>query len=1501
MMWDNSGESFPPSPDRLLREVSSLKRERDDLRMQLHAAMTRGGEDRGTEVDHLRTEVDMLRKETSTLKKQLSKAEERSGDAMQQYNEYQQRLLKSEAENSSLHESLREAQLLLEEALSDSPNLDSVIQNLKHNVKTDTIEIQQLYAALKDAQGKSLSMEQQHREAIRQRDETMREMQILVSLASEGEINQVNEETMRNAQTYISTLKQALATTKIQLAEMRREVRSSTDGVGIASSRRARIPPARLHHLMTIQDPTELRSSVQELLQEIADLREFAADSEMNRRSSSEPHQSSLEGQESDRELLGHQWDKLLTPEEKLARYRARLRQCAGELSDVKEELKRAQRQQFTEPMGSPRDTDHIEQIMRELADTRADNSRLRNEKQRLLTAVKQASIVRRSHDDSHAASYPDDGSSIDESFYDDDDDSLGKRPRRVGTASTNPRGGDDFSALREERDKLVDQLVAARAAAQAAELLKIDSQDERREILSKLDDAQTRIVELQHRIQILSKGPITVDAACDPVQDRMNNLFGQDGYGIAHLEEDALDVTPAQQTDQDATFDKKQAIDEYALESLRHVLSQTQQLLERSDQQLLEERDKSAMATDQIEEVRGALEKTLREGAELQQERDALIVERDQWAQAARDADDARRKLVEHVEMLQSGGSQRRLDAVAKTPEVADLLREKAELLVQLDILKERLADSMEELEGARRELVSSLDARSELQREQDKNSDLMTSLREVEASRDKLEQENNRIEEEAKLLHNQLGNANLVKKCSSERLEQMKRETDEMKTANDQLKRELEAQMKEIAFLCDTLTETSAQYEDSAQKLEQSDAERNKLLAEKHKDLERIEELSGKLTEVRLQNDKDAVEERRQLQSEREFDAQMLADRMKELQECKDEINEVKARATKAINVLKASLQNALLQMKTLGDEFEVERSELQEKLYSLDKQHREATSELEHTKRELQSQLTKDGTDRLREKVVALSQGLTDTKERFAEQTQAYEKTKGELKSARKQLHDNADFKSLFEEANDTVERLTNRTREFTQENKDLRDKLQELGIAGETAVQEAQDEATLALREQIQNLTTELKREKDLRLRLREQNDRMKNEQEKYETDMNTLTKELTEQLQDKTVELQGIGDVHVKQRKALKQSNRQDHDALKDVGGKYKQLLLDYEQREQDIEDLAQELQNQRDLAQALQQNTEEETHQARASSDELFRTLLRIENFCSTYSHGETSQTPEMSEGVEKPHWTVKELPEAAMNAVKSAIQALEQKCANQGNLLREELGAASAEVETSKIDLIERLKKSEELHQLAVDELSLIKAENKTYRDENSKIRMENLKLIDLTEGSEGLHGINTKLQSELQEALNERDQLQTLLQQAKGSQSGEYASLLEANQMAQVALEKMQREVANAKKEAVASLQQHEASQAVVAQLTDTLKETQKTVLSSEQSVISAQKERDDANLARDRAVRDKLTAEKEVQIVRDELLQTKTDFARLQAVCQVCYLSFYCYCCY
>eukprot|EP01060_Flectonema_neradi_P020321 TRINITY_DN27860_c0_g1_i1.p1 TRINITY_DN27860_c0_g1~~TRINITY_DN27860_c0_g1_i1.p1 ORF type:complete len:1242 (+),score=385.59 TRINITY_DN27860_c0_g1_i1:157-3726(+) len=896
-------------------------------------------------------------------------------------------------------------------------------------------------------------------------------------------------------------------------------------------------------------------------------------------------------------------------------------------------------------------------------------------------------------------------------------------------------------------------------------------------------------------------------------------------------------------------------------------------------------------MATDQIEEVRSALETTLREGAELQQERDALIVERDQWAQAARDADDARRKLVEHVEMLQSGGSQRRLDAVAKTPEVADLLREKAELLVQLDILKERLADSMEELEGARRELVSSLDARSELQREQDKNSDLMTSLREVEATRDKLEQENNCLQEEAKLLQNQLENANLVKKCSSERLEQMKRETDEMKTANDQLKRELEAQMKEIAFLCDTLTETSAQYEDSAQKLEQSDAERNKLLAEKHKDLERIEELSGKLTEVRLQNDKDAVEERRQLQSEREFDAQMLADRMKELQECKDEVNEVKARATKAINVLKASLQNALLQMKTLGDEFEVERAELQEKLYSLDKQHREATSELEHTRKELQSQLTKDGTDRLREKVTKLSQGLANTREQFAEQTQAYEKTKSELKSARKQLHDNADFKSLFEEANDTVERLTNRNREFIQENKDLRDKLQVMGTADNAAVKEAHDEATLALREQIQNLSTELKREKDLRLRLREQNDRMKKEQEKYEAEMTELTRELTEQLEDKTVELQGIGDVHVQQRKALKQSNKQDHEALKDVGNKYKQLLLDYEQREQDIEDLAQELQNQRDIAQSLQQNTEEETHHARAASDELFRTLLRIENFCSTYAFSEELGTTanQEGEGGDKPRWTVKELPEVAMNSVKSAIQNLEQKCANQADLIREELGAASAEMETSKIDIIERLKKSEELHQLALDELSLTKAENKTYREENSKIRMENLKLIDLSQGSEGLQGVNNKLQAELQEALNERDQLQTLLQQAKGSQSGEYASLLEANEMAQVALEKMQREVANAKKEAAAAIQQHEASQAVVEQLTDTLKETQKTVLSSEQSVNAAQKERDDANLARDRAVRDKLSSEKEADSIRDELLQTKTDFARLQAVCQ------------
>ena len=775
-------------------------------------------------------------------------------------------------------------------------------------------------------------------------------------------------------------------------------------------------------------------------------------------------------------------------------------------------------------------------------------------------------------------------------------------------------------------------------------------------------------------------------------------------------------------------------------------------------------------------------------------------------------------------------------------------------------------------------------------------------------------------------KHLQYQLENANLVKKCSGERLEEMKREVDEMKLANTQLRRELEAQMKEIAFLCDTLTETSAQYEDCAQKLEQTEAEKAKLLAEKHNDLQRIEELSGKLTEVRLQNDSEAAEERRQLQTEREFDALMLADRMKELQECKDEIVEVKTRATKAINVLKASLQNALLQMKSLGDEFEVERAELQEALYGLDKQHRTKIDEVEKLKCELGSQLKKDGSDRLRERMNLLSQGLQETKERFADQTQAYERSKGELRASRQQLSENADYKALFDEANTTLERLTVRNKEYVLENQDLRERLDNAAEEEGVKRRKESDEITLALREQIGNLQTDLKREKDLRLRLREQNERIKKDQATYEAEMSALVGDLTSQLETKAEELDRAQRRRRRRRGHVSMQSGTEEELqsgnLDSPGGagslegspslgmqelemRYQQVQNEKDARDKDVEDLAMELESQREQSKGLLHRYTQEYNLLKAEAEEALRLMRRVENLAASYTPAqlpdEEGPVQEEPEGMPLTHLLpavtleedspsaeperamspLREIPEKALETVRSALEHMKEKCDGHMLASRDELGQASAEFELTKIDIVARMQRAEDARAELSDELNTIRGEMKRFRDENGALRAENLKLVEHNQAIEGYKNANETLQGEMRDVLNERDALLRDSQEGRSGQSQEIAALLEAREVTAVALEKLQREAENARNELGVVQEQNLTAQKVIDGLKESQRGTEAALKGSAKSVSDARRERDEAGLARDRAVREAQDALR----ASDEVFPPKTKQKPLQ----------------
>ena len=639
MLWGDE----PPGGRKLVEDASSL---RAKMRGSVGSSQFGGGVHEDPQF--LRIEVDALRAENHVLRQAAVQATEASAHISIEVNDLQQKLLRVEAENSTLHESLREAQGLLEEAVSDTPNLHGRMDVMRNTALAATAEVTQLFEALKDAQHRNMTLEQNIRAVITETHDSPPS----------------NDPAVQAVQEYINMLRASLATARRHVLEANAAKTPTIDAhVPHPSGRFGK--GALPQNIQNITDAATLRGIIEDLMQ------------------NDEETPMKMDGD--DCELIGVSQGMSLTTEERIARYRARMRQVMDDLDAERNEAAML-RDELTSaraaasPSGPVDDySPHVQQVMRELAEYRTECARLREDKQRLLQAVKQASAQANARDRAPTGHLYSDASS-DVSYYSDESGARGDSGRNFAN---------DIAVLRDERDKLVDQLVAARAAAHSAELLKQDSQDERRDLLDRLEAAHTKISDLQHRIHLLQKGPERSDRAVSPFNEKLHLPLDHLG-DLPDLEDEGLDVTPAA-AQMGEEEDKRQGVDEFALDSLRHVLHQTQQLLERSDQQLLDERDKGKLLCDQLEDMRTALEKTLKEGAELQHERDTLAVERDQWAQAARDADDARRKLVEHVEMLQAGNASQRDSNSTKTPEVADLLREKAELLVQIDILKVR------------------------------------------------------------------------------------------------------------------------------------------------------------------------------------------------------------------------------------------------------------------------------------------------------------------------------------------------------------------------------------------------------------------------------------------------------------------------------------------------------------------------------------------------------------------------------------------------------------------------------------------------------------------------------------------------------------------------------------------------------------------------------------------------------------------------------------------
>eukprot|EP01065_Artemidia_motanka_P048331 TRINITY_DN7757_c0_g1_i1.p1 TRINITY_DN7757_c0_g1~~TRINITY_DN7757_c0_g1_i1.p1 ORF type:complete len:1710 (+),score=873.35 TRINITY_DN7757_c0_g1_i1:54-5132(+) len=1475
--------------------------------------------------------------ERDALLKAVDEATIRVQAARRESNDYEQRMLRAEAEAGALHESLREAQELLEASLSGTPWEQEGKQRLEgilRSTRQDAVEVTSLYKRLKQVQQDEADREAETRRIRRELESARQDVTFLLRAARDpaaepARVPDVGEgapsEAVRVAETHIASLRSALAAARAELAQKQSELELATAGTHPAQLSPAQYQPQQRRSAtpslpaaspsrrpVDTNDPAALRRMLEDALADLAAARERLADDEMARHEldDSVPPEK-LEGPEADRELLGAMWDAALGPgnADRLPRYRARLRQALADLAETRDDLRRARddrdraarelaraRAGSREPSAGrdvvPLQHHQLQQALRDVAEARAEAARLKDEKARLLAAVRAASAQRRLQQQqqeeeelrrrggdrprrvrarSEAASSQRSRSATPDIGYEittDSDVSSDVRVRAAEARKLRERLGQvqaELQSVKEERDKLLDQLVTAKAAAQAADMMKGDVQEERERLLDRATEADRRVAELHAQLAEARAGPVRIDRSCSAM-------------ALTEMEVSAA-VTDSCDDGSSAAVQGK--VDEFAFEQLKHVLSQTQQLLDRADQQVLEEQDHSRGLTEQTEELRTALERAYRDAADAQADRESLVLERDQWAQAARDADDARRQMVEHVERLQvRGGSPRRVREAAspeQPPDVADLLREKAELLVHMDILKERLGDSVEELEGARRELIVGLDCRTELQQEKERCAELETALRAAESSCQELIQGREEMTQQQARLRQELENAQLMKRCSGERLESLMRDADGVKDDNGRLRRENEMQMREIAFLCDTLTATSAQFENSTQRLEQAEAERNKLLSEKHRDIQRIEELGGRLTQVRLQNDADAVSERQQLQQERDFDALMLADRMKELEDAREEVTVVKSRATKAINVLKSSLHNALARMKMMGTEFDTERVELQERLFALDKQSREKATQLTALQAELTALQRRDNTESRGEKLKQLSRGLEKMKDKYAEQTESYEACKMELKAAKRALSENARYKDLFEEASETAERLSAKNRELAKEAKDMRGRLDTAGQKDSVKVKRQDDEVVQSLREQVASLQKDLKKEKELRLRLVDENSRARRKSVEVDDAARIALEEERRLRQEAEARLDESRSAHAAETERLTRE-RSENSGVEHLRHRCTMLESQLDEKELEQEALGRSLEAKDKAIGELREGLSV----CRNEMNALAGTLSNVEAVAKTHL---PSAVDAARSGAAAQRSRL-EVADAAISAVRAALDHLQRLSRMNALVGQEDVGRLQAEFEQVRIELVERVRVAEEEQAHALDDLAKVSGEARRMRDELAELRRENIRLRDQLDDSSGLSRHNAGLHRRVDALTEERDKLLQQLRDRADDSSGKYAALAEARDAAAEALRQARSDAAAAKAESERADARRAAAEAALEALRRSVQELREEVDGSRAAISSAQRQRDAAAAARDDANARAHAAEEALSDLRSELIAARAEAERLRA---------------
>eukprot|EP01062_Namystynia_karyoxenos_P078918 TRINITY_DN8204_c0_g2_i2.p1 TRINITY_DN8204_c0_g2~~TRINITY_DN8204_c0_g2_i2.p1 ORF type:complete len:1716 (+),score=727.85 TRINITY_DN8204_c0_g2_i2:82-5148(+) len=1460
----------------------------------------------------------LLQRENTSLRAALQERDAQLIAARREAAGFEQRLLRAEAECGSLHESLREAQELLEQSMAGTPweaQGRQRLEELRRAGRQDAVEVASLYERLKHAQEQELRSAEQVAALRRSLDDAQRELALRrVDPGQEQPPQEPADQAtyaadLVAARTQVAALQDALNGCRAQLAERQKEIYMLTQSAHPAqlspprrqsaprSAASPSSPPPRPLAPDSHADPDDLRRMLTDALHDLAGAREQLAELEAQRLLAEPLPPELLEGADADRELLGPSWDTAFATgdAERLPLYRARLRQALSDLIAVRDELRRGREEKgrLTRELARERgrstgaaegsvprsalapQSPQLQQALRDLAETRAEAARLRDEKGRLLAAVRAASAQRRlqqEEDDERRrrrriavrraslaseASRPETPGEPGFDIATDTDASSAELVRTQIAELQRFRDrciqlSAEAQSVRDEKDKVAQQLVAALAAAQAAETLRAEALQQRAAALGELEAARSREAELQQRLAVASERPPLVDRSCSA-----------ESLIVAAPSAQTMDVRA--EAAEDEARAQRQA-DEFVCEQLRHLLQQTQQLLERSDAQLLTERDKLRARNEEVEELRAGMELAAREAADLQHEHEALIVERDQWMQAARDSDTARLQMVEHVEQLQArGGSPRRVRArdgsQEVAPDAAELLREKAELLVQIDLLKERLGDSQEELEGARRELIAGLESRSELHEEQGRCGELSRALRAAQLERDRAVSEQEETQQTVAELRQQLENAALVKKCSGERYEAMLRDVEDIKQENSRLRRELEAQMKEIAFLCDTLTETSSQFEDSSQRLEQIEAERAMLLAEKHKDVQRIEELGSKLTQVRLQNDMEAVEERKQLQQEREFDSLMYSDRMRELEEAREETARVKARATRAINVLKSSLQNALTHMKTLGDDFETERRELQERLLALDRQGREKAAECDRLQAELAALQKRESGDGLKEKAAKLSRAYERAKEKFHEQGQVLERTKEELKKARKDAQESRRLRELLDEAAAEQEQLNRRLKEQGRELKEMRSRLELAGHKETTKTRRQDDEVAHALRDQLAAAQRDLKKEKDLRLRLAEDQGRMRRQSAEGAAASRKALEDLKQQLQEAEKRA-------AEQRDRMRAELQQARGQAADAGGSDKlkfrcaQLEALLDERESEVEALSTSMAAKDCAVGELRDGLAS----CRSELNALSGALCRIEGLARGYAPmAFVSQSPPAEGYGEASGRSRTDLADAALFAAKTALEHLQRMVEQNAVSGQEDLGRLQAEQEAARAELLERLRcveaelrRADETSGALQDELQRAQRDVEKLRKDCQKYR----------EAAEGLRRQCDALRRELRDTREMRDRLQKELREAAASAE----AAKEAHRKAAHAAEQAAADAQRARAELKAALAGRDQAQ---------VRELQKELASVREQLRAAERARDEAQAA----LRSSGSAEDEAGRLRAQLRDAGAELGHLR----------------